>query len=288
MMNDLLWKNLDIGIIGAGRVGGNLAYWLSRKGWRIKTVFSKTTQSAEKVANAIPTGISDNLQNVFENCDVAFLTVNDSAIVPLLDRIQEFSKYKVKTLAHCSGLLPSSILGLAGLDFAKVSIHPHAPIPRLSTKRNPFADVLFGIEGDKFGEEFAIEIVSDLGGILHHIDPAQKVLYHASGVFGSNFVYVIASVAQELLRESGISEELSKKTAQIMISRALQNFIDFGLPDGMTGPVVRGDIDTVQAHISALKNTPFLKFYIEGCRIAAKVAGKEKIFAELFDSIINE
>lgn len=279
-MTKYIYKNLRIGIIGAGRVGGNLAFWLSRSGWRIAKIYSRSESSAKMVASSIPTGVASSVKDVLRTCDVAFITVPDDAIVPVLEEISEHKPVRVKTLVHCAGCLPSSLLAIAGMEFAKVSIHPMSTIPPLSTKANPFRNIFFGVEGDEFAVKMAEQMVSDLDAKHTLVDTEKKPLYHTAGVFASNFLYVMAHIAQDLLIQSGIDDNIAKKVTITFIKRALRNLLRFGLPEGMTGPISRGDVRTVETHIKALKETEYLHLYVEASRIAAKIVDLENLFAQ--------
>ena len=280
-MQDALWKKLRIGIVGAGRVGGNIAFQLARRGWHIASIFSRTDASARKVANAVMTGVAPTLESLFKHCDVAILTVGDSALPELCEQIQDFQHTTVRTLVHCSGVLPSSILGLAGLEFAKVSMHPIASIPPFPAKSNPFNGVIFGVEGDDFGVELARQLIADLDGKAQIIDPTMKPLYHAAGAFGSNFVYVLLAICEELLRESGLPRDAAIKGTATLAKKSIENYLKFGLPVGMTGPVARGDVATIAMHIEALRNSPYRELYLVASRIAAELAGKGEALAEI-------
>ena len=276
-------KSLKIGIVGAGRVGSNLAYWLSRNGYHIQAVYSRKFDSAKMLANAIPTGAVNDLQKIFISCDTIFLAVPDGALVPIAEEIKEFSKSRAKILLHCSGMMPSSVLGLAGMEYRKASMHPIASIPPLSTTQNPFKNVIFGIEGDDEAVAIAGQMIEDLGGIAHRINPAQKALYHSAALFAANFVFVLAHISQQLYEQCGFSQKLAKQNVENLIRSALTGYARHGMPQSMTGPVSRGDLQTVMAHLDALKDSDYREFYIIASRVAAEIVGKEEMFEEIFN-----
>ncbi len=276
-----MWKSLRIGVVGAGRVGGNFAYWLSRKGWHIKSIYSRSRSRALRLAKLIPTGAANDLGSLFRSCDVAFLAVPDEALLPILEQVQEMRHVRVRTLAHFSGMMPSSVLGLAGLDFAKVSLHPMASIPPLDTKQNPFEGVVFGIEGDDFGVMLAKRIALDLGAFWAKVEPSKKPLYHSAAVFGANFVYLLVVLAERLLRDAGIPLECARKMSADLAKSAVRNYEVLHFPDGATGPVARGDASTIAAHIDALSQTPYLDIYCTLSEVLASLLGKEDLWDEV-------
>ncbi len=278
-------KNLHIGIIGAGRVGENIAFQLAKAGWHIRTIFSRTKSSAEYLAKIIAAGAANSIGELLKKCDAVFITVPDDEIIPIAEKIAEFSQIRTKTLIHCSGVMPSSMLAIAGAEFATASMHPFASIPPLSQMRNPFDGVFFGCEGDDIALKLVNEMVSDIGGIFYRIAPEKKTSYHAAGAFGANFIYALAYIAQFLLQKSEIDEKVAHTVVTTSMRIAVDNYKKFGIPEAITGPVARGDVKMVDAHINALKNTEFIELYIAASRILAKITGTEEKFD--FDNILK-
>ncbi|RKZ24586.1 hypothetical protein DRQ29_07690 [bacterium] len=270
-----------IGIVGAGRVGSNIAYWLAKDGWHIRAVYDKNMESARKLASVVPTGCVDNLEKVFKRCDIVFLTVPESAITEILEEIGEFDYCRTEILITMSGILPSDILGLAGMEFSKVSLHPLAGIPTLNKSQNPFYKVFFSVEGDEYAKTFAKIIVEQLGGYFWEIEPQNKTIYHTAGAFGANTIFSIIYATEQILRKSGFPEEHIRTAVAEAMIRVIENYRNLGLPDSITGPLARGDYSTVLAHLIALKDTEYLDLYIEAMRIYSNILGVRERFEEL-------
>jgi predicted short-subunit dehydrogenase-like oxidoreductase (DUF2520 family) len=84
------------------------------------------------------------------------------------------------------------------------------------------------------------------------------VLYHSAAVFASNYIAVICSVAEELFADAGISSEARGAIASLAAS-AIENWHRGSGDRRYTGPIVRGDVDCVAAHLSALEKEPPLR-----------------------------
>ncbi|RKZ32742.1 hypothetical protein DRQ27_01815 [bacterium] len=257
----VLWKQLGIGIIGAGRIGANLAYWLSKAGWRIKGVISKNNESAAKVAKLIPTGVYNSLTQLLQKCDVAIIAVPDRVIFDILEEICDYERTKVKTIIHTAGVLPATIIKLAGLDYAYASLHPMASISGLDTKKNPFANIFFDIDGDDFGVSLASELAKSLGGEPVIISSDSKALCHCADVFAANFVFACADVALKFFSKAGISEPVARKMVKGLVESALKNLFALGSPEGLTGPAKRGDINTILIHSFAIEDEELRAVY---------------------------
>ncbi|MCD6595958.1 DUF2520 domain-containing protein [bacterium] len=280
--------NKKIGIVGAGRVGSNIAYWLAENGWHIRAVYDKNTENARELANAIPTGYSDNLETVFKKCDIVFLTVPESSSTQVLEEISEFENCRTEILITMSGILPSSVLGLAGIEFSKISIHPLAGIPLLDKSRNPFHKVFFSIEGDEYAKKFAKSIIKQFDGYFWEIEPKNKTIYHTAGAFGANAIYAIADATEQMLRQAGFPDENIRTAVAALMMRSIENYKNLGLPAGMTGPLTRDDYSTVLAHLIALKDTEYFDLYAETMKTYADLLGKKDEFDKLVNRVINK
>jgi len=135
---------MNIGIIGAGKVGTTLAIAFKKAGFNV-FIASRSIHSAEKAA-AISGGISTSIQRCAEQSDVIFLSVPDSEIENVAKNLKNIVS-KEKIVAHLSGAFPSSILEF--LNAKTCSVHPLKSFadPLFSAKTLP--ETLFAIEGDE-------------------------------------------------------------------------------------------------------------------------------------------
>ncbi len=278
---------MPTGIVGAGRVGGNLAYWLSRRGWHIRTVFSRSEESARRVAHSVPTGVAESLEQVVRRCEIVFLTIPERVLPEVLEQIAEVERHRAKILVHMSGVLPSKILEMAGYEYFRVSAHPMAGIPPLDRVNNPFRGVFFGVEGDDVGMDLARAFVRDLGGRWWEIDPAKKPVYHTAAAVAANAVYANIAAAEFLLAQAGFPGEHIPDVISILIGNSVKNYKKFGIPKGITGPLVRDDFATVMVHLRALEDTPFLGMYVESMRVYAGLIGKKDAFERLLVDVFG-
>jgi predicted short-subunit dehydrogenase-like oxidoreductase (DUF2520 family) len=155
---------------------------------------------------------------------------------------------------HVSGALPASILEpLARRGYATGSLHPLQTLadPQRGAERLRGSFCTF--EGDPAARNAATEIVEAAGGRMLEVHAADKARYHAACVFASNYVVACAAAATRLLSESvGVSREEAARALQPLWSGATANLEDPGLPQALTGPIARGDLETVRANLSAL------------------------------------
>ena len=107
---------------------------------------------------------------------------------------------------------------------------------------------VFGLTADPADRALAEELVADLGGTPMWIDEADRTLYHAALAHGANHLVTIVAQSMDLLRQAGATDPAA--VLRPLLGAALSNALDFG-DAALTGPVVRGDVTTIRAHVDA-------------------------------------
>jgi len=98
------------------------------------------------------------------------------------------------------------------------------------------------------------QIVLDLNGHAIVLKPGDKTLYHAALVLASNYSVTLYSLAQNMLRHVGATSSASQKLLDSLLTGMLNNLRTRSPAEALTGPLVRGDVQTVQAHLQALQH----------------------------------
>jgi len=259
-MNVFYRKNLQIAIVGAGRVGSNLAFWLSRSNWHIKTIYDLSFSKAHDLARIIPTGISETIEKALQRSDIAFLCLPNDAIIDVAETISQSERVKIKYLIHTSGSLSSNVLKLAGNEFFTGCIHPPLPLSELILTRNPFKDTFITIDGDSEFEDLAESIIDSLSAKILRLDPEKKVLYHASCSLISNNIYALLDASRKIFEDSGMTSIDAKHIVNDLVVNAIKNYSKFG-NNGLTGPLRRNELTTIFCHINALESVKYRDLY---------------------------
>lgn len=256
----------SVAIVGCGKVGTALALFLNRAGYQIVGLASKSLASAKRTARLVESDrFSDVPWEITASADVVFITTPDGAIADTCSRIaqnQGFADHAV--ILHCSGALPSTILSSAGKYNASTgSMHPLQSFAAVEYSTNPFDGIIISIEGEKAALDTAQKISSDLGGRSVTILTDAKMLYHASAVTASNYLVTLLNLAFMLIGEAGIADRDAFKVLKPLIDGTLANIEKVGIPQALTGPIARGDIETVERHVReiGLKAPRLLSFY---------------------------
>jgi len=243
-----------IAIAGCGRVGTALAKFLSEAGYQISGLASKSFSSAKRLADLTGTGRYTKIPwEITKKADIVFLTTPDSEISDTCSNIAFNDGFKKDSVVlHCSGALPSTILSSAKSCGAFIgSMHPMQSFA-LNEGGSPFHGIIFAVEGDAQALHIAAKIAVDLGADCIPINTEDKTLYHAAAVVASNYLVTLLSFAFRLIEHAGISGSDAWKVLKPLIKGTLSNIEKAGITEALTGPVARGDIETVKRHIEAI------------------------------------
>jgi predicted short-subunit dehydrogenase-like oxidoreductase (DUF2520 family) len=243
---------VKIGFIGAGTTGTALAVRFSQKEYPVVAVASRTLTSAKKLASLLPNcQICHTTQEVADAAELVFITTPDDIIAQVCSEVQWHAGQNV---VHCSGAHSVDILEPAKkLGAAVGTFHP------LQT----FADVDQAIEnlpGSTFSLEAKEPLLSTLkeltlllNGNWVELKPGDKVLYHTAAVFACNYLVTLVKLALDLWRDFGVSSKEATRALLPLLNGTINNIENIGLPDCLTGPVARGDLGTIERHLSALE-----------------------------------
>lgn len=239
-------------LIGPGRLGKNLLYNLENNGWKCNLIISRNPsahgdlESKYKVLNTI-TPADDPGRSIF-------LSVNDDSIsnvaLMLADSGMDLSG---KRCLHFSGVLTSNVLDPLRRKGAAVgSLHPLYCFPRSPEELPP--GILFSYEGDTVCYEIAKIIANDLNGIIYLIDKTNKTLYHTAASIAGNMSLALLYSAFRLISAAlGDNREGQKESLILLVRSALNNLEKSDWKEALTGPVSRGDVETVKKHLGVLK-----------------------------------
>ena len=145
-----------------------------------------------------------------------------------------------------------SPLKRAGASVA--SLHPMMTfVPGVSPKMQ---DVPFAVEGDSRAVAAARKLVKDLGAEAFTIQKAAKPLYHALGSFSSPLIIATLVTAERVGRKAGLSASQTRKVMGPILRQTLKNYQENGAAAAFSGPIKRGDLNTIRRHLKELKRVP--------------------------------
>jgi predicted short-subunit dehydrogenase-like oxidoreductase (DUF2520 family) len=249
-----------ISIIGLGNWGSSLARALGLAGVKLDEVIVPRGRSAGRNQKWARSLLLTTLDRARLDAHVLWLCVPDAAIAPLTSRLVKRvgqRGLKKQIVVHSSGALSAQILQAAAHAGASVaSVHPMMSFPT----RTPVSlqGVPFGVEADPATRRILNAIVRQVGGRPLAIKAAGKALYHAVGVLSSPLVVSHLAAAQEAAALAGFSPRQARRLVEPIARATLDNFFLRGAGKSFSGPIARGDVQTIRLHLQALEPHPML------------------------------
>lgn len=248
-----------VAIIGTGRLGTSLGLALSKKGYDIRWLADKNMAAARESRGIIRQGkATTDIAKAATVAELVFLCVPDDEIERTARTLARSSvNWRHKYVFHTSGILPSRVLaGLKAKGASCASFHPVQSFSRKNTPTAHFKNITIGLEGDAKAVRIARNIAQKFGARPLLIKARDKVLYHAADSMASNLFVSLFDMACALLRSIRIQDKEAARILLPLVEGTLQNVKHFDRAEAFTGPISRGDADTVQKHLAALKKFP--------------------------------
>jgi predicted short-subunit dehydrogenase-like oxidoreductase (DUF2520 family) len=272
--------NLKVALVGPGRVGCAVSKRLNEAGYPVTTIISRSHERATEACSYIgcsTTSASTQLTELV-TAEIILLTVPDDQIRPLAVRIQTLNQFtKPPTLIHFSGLHPARVMQHHSSPLELLSLHPLLPFASrekayLNLQGCPCALESKSPKALMIGEE----LVSAIRGAPFTIDQNKKPLYHAAACIASNYLVSLFASARELLINCGIEPDRATPLLLPLVRASVGNIQNLGPEQGLTGPIVRGDIGTVTEHLQAIQdNAPeLLQLYLQMGIVTVEISQK--------------
>ncbi|MBI2428277.1 MAG: DUF2520 domain-containing protein [Ignavibacteriales bacterium] len=269
-----------ITIIGAGAVGHSIALALFYGGVKIDGIYSLRGKTARALSKKVKARISGPISALSDVSERVILCVPDKEIASVATILtQQCRSLKSRIVLHTSGAHSSSELLPVKIKGASIgSFHPMQTFP--ANKRISLKGVWCAVEGERSALKFAKQLAKIFHAQTFTISKEEKVLYHAAGVFASNYLVTLLSVVERIAIESGIQRKNLWKIYGNIIRQTLENVLSSSPAEALTGPIARGDVETVAGHLEALsgKKLNYLVPLYSALGIeTARLARKKKI-----------
>ncbi len=227
-----------------------------------------------------------------EGTTILILAVPDDVLHGVANEVAQMGPAPAGCVAlHLSGALSTDVLGpLHGAGYTLGSLHP------LQTVADPWSGVerlrgcAYAIAGEPGALAATRRLVATLDGRPMVIPPAMRPLYHAAAVFASNYVLAATAVVARTLAEAGIDEEEAIRATLPLMRGTMDNVEQLGLGAALTGPVARGDVDTVRLHLSRLSARERRLYSALGLETVqlARAVGLDPARADALESLLAE
>jgi predicted short-subunit dehydrogenase-like oxidoreductase (DUF2520 family) len=281
---------LKITVIGPGTVGTTLAAVLHRSGHRIVSVIGRTKQQAIRCGKRVLCkSNSSDLHTISPSTDLIIIAVSDQTIATVAESLADLSMLDWTHLkvCHVSGAMSSDLLTPLKQKGAGVfSLHPIQSFPRtrlLKDQITAMQGITYGVEGDRPMIAFARKLAGSIGGKVLVVPKEKKILYHLACVFASNYPVALLGALEEQLKAipgSRVQPFLS------LMESSIQNSIGMGAVNALTGPIVRGSINTITGHLEELENQELRELYLAIAKYSVSMLKRQnKLSFEQLDAL---
>jgi predicted short-subunit dehydrogenase-like oxidoreductase (DUF2520 family) len=241
-------------VLGAGRAGLGVARAVAAAGGEVVGVHGRRPLPASPPLGAVTAG---RLPPARDAATVALVAVRDHQIDAALDELRARGVPRGAAVLQASGSAdPAGFAPLRAEGVPCGTFHPLVPLARPELAPALLRGAWIGIDGDAPAQGAATALAERVGARVLHIPPGEKGRYHAAAVFASNFPTVLAAVAERLLAGAGVPAEEAGPAVRHLLSSAAANLAGGDTALALTGPVVRGDVETVRRHVDALARVP--------------------------------
>lgn len=279
-----------LGIIGAGKVGQTLARLWVQAGYTIGAVYNRTPAPAEHLARHVHATAVATAQKVVERADLILLTVPDDAIESVAKQLAA-SHLAGKGVIHTSGAADKQVLSaLAAQGAMTGSLHPAYPFADVEAAVQGLAGATFALEAEDDTLVFWLtEMVQALNGVVLRIPPGGKALYHAALVIASNYAVTLYAAAERLLLTLSEDRAAVDGALNALVGATVSNLRTQGIPDALTGPLVRGDVGTIASHLTTLEeqDEQLAKVYRDLARLTFPILQARGISTEAIESLLD-
>jgi predicted short-subunit dehydrogenase-like oxidoreductase (DUF2520 family) len=252
-----------VAIVGPGRLGSALARALRKAGYPISELVVRAgTVVHRRLARELHSRIS-TIASAKLDADVFWLCTPDGAIASVARALASRGTCKGKIALHSSGALSSRELdSLRSCGASAASAHLMMTFTPGTTV--DLRDVAFALEGDRQAVIFARQVARDLRMEALEINPESKVLYHVLGAFSSPLLLALVRAAEDVGQAAGIGRAQARKVVGPLLEQTIRNYRRVGADAAFTGPMARGDVDTVSRHLRELRQLKSIeKIYLD-------------------------
>ncbi len=243
---------LRVGVVGAGRVGTALAVALGRAGHEVSAVSAVSDASVRRIEQRLPGVAIRHPPEVVASADLVLMTVPDDVLPGLVAGLAATgAAVEGRLIAHASGRHGLGVLDpVVRAGALPLALHPVMTFTGRPDDIDRLAGISFGVTAPDPLRPVAEALVVEMGGEPVFIAEEQRDLYHAALASGANYLVTLVVQASDLLRDAGVTHPA--RMLGPLLSAALDNALRLG-DAALTGPVARGDADTVASHVNALR-----------------------------------
>jgi predicted short-subunit dehydrogenase-like oxidoreductase (DUF2520 family) len=246
-------------LIGPGRIGQAVTSLLAEAGYPVAAVISRDPIRAVSAARFVgnrAAGTTDLSRT--RAGDIVLLALPDDVLAEVSLNLRQQGWLNPETVVvHFSGRHPAAILNQGSAPPVRaLSLHPLQTFADAVTGLRNLPGSPFSVEGEDALIPLGESLVEAMGGRPFRIHSEQKPLYHAAACVASNYLVTLAATAGQILAACGFAEEAALQLLIPLLKGTTRNLVTLGPKDALTGPIARGDVQTVASHLDAMAGLP--------------------------------
>lgn len=263
-----------IAILGAGRAGCSLFKALGRSDTLLWTRSAATAEAARREGFPVVSGPLPDLSGI----GLVLLAVSDGAVSVTASRLPADT-----TVAHLSGALDLDVLG------ARPSAGSLHPLVSMATRRTPLRGAAAAVAATTPSLDATLTELAEALGLFVIHPMGDRARYHAAASIVGNFPQVLLEAASRLLVTMGLSADEARRALGPLLEGAARNAAALGPMAGLTGPIVRGDVEVVRRHFNAIGGSPETEaLYRAASRIAMELARRRGVDVSALEGLFQD
>ena len=240
---------MRIVLVGPGRAGQSVAIAANGAGHEVVAVAARDTEQAYGVARQLDAGVLA-IGEPIPAVDLIIIAVRDHAIEEVAGQVAPVARNAAASAVHLSGATPVEVLApFAAQGIATGSFHPLQTMPTPDQGARSLAGSWMAVTADEPLRSELRSFAESLGGIPFDLRDADRTTYHAAAAAAANFPTTAFAIAQRLLQSTGVPIDAVRP----LVDRIVANAFELGPRASLTGPIARGDVDTIEAQVDAVR-----------------------------------
>ncbi len=244
----------QIAVIGPGKVGCSMAVMAKSAGLNVVAIGGRNPGRVSVACSFLGGDVCQgSISEAARKADVVLISVSDDSIEAVCSELASSKVLRKGTVVvHFSGALTSDVLSSAKAAGCFVaSAHPLRSFAQAGSDVRSNGEYWF-VEGDVEATSVMESIIGSIGGNVAHIAKEAKPLYHAASVVACNCLIALLDVSFQLMQQTGVDQSVAREALMPLVLGTVENVSKIGTERALTGPVSRGDKDTVALHLKQL------------------------------------
>jgi predicted short-subunit dehydrogenase-like oxidoreductase (DUF2520 family) len=248
---------MKFGFIGCGNVSCSLSSYLFKNGATISGFKGRSKKNALSAAKNVEARVFDSYEELLAQSDIVFIATPDDVIQQVGEEICNILPKEAiedKIFCHLSGVHSSDILkSLLERGATIASLHPLASV---SSKHFDFRNTYSTLDAQGPRLVPFCKTISLYNLQFTQITASDKTLYHAAACILSNYTVTLFQTAQEIFTSIHMDPALIHPMLLSLLKSSVENIEKQGAEAALTGPISRGDVNTIKKHLKKLKSFP--------------------------------